>query len=200
VLILSSYLGARYAPEHPLSLSASLVFEQSYAGVEGDSASLAELCALLSELARAPIKQSFAVTGSVNQHGEVQPIGGVNEKIEGFFDACMAKGLTGEQAVLIPHSNVEHLMLRHEVIQAVEEGNFHVHAVETVDDAIALLTGLPAGERDEEGKFPSGSINHRVETRLIQLAELQRDFGEGSGENAPGDSTDAGEDESGGEE
>ena len=200
VLILSSYLGARYAPEHPLSLSASLVFEQSYAGVEGDSASLAELCALLSELARAPIKQSFAVTGSVNQHGEVQPIGGVNEKIEGFFDACMAKGLTGEQGVLIPGPNIEHLMLRHEVVQAVEEGNFHVHAVETVDDSIALLMGLPAGERDEEGEFPSGSINHRVEARLIQLAELQRDFGEGPGEDAPGGSSDPGEDESGGEE
>lgn len=179
VLILSSYLGARYAPEHPLSLSASLVFEQSYAGVEGDSASLAELCALLSDLAQAPIRQSFAVTGSVNQHGEVQPIGGVNEKIEGFFDACQAKGLTGEQGVLIPASNVEHLMLPDEVVEVVERGEFHIHAVTTVDEAIELLTQLPAGERDETGAFPAGSINQRVEARLIELAEKHREFSEG---------------------
>ncbi len=179
VLILSSYLGARYAPEHPLSLSASLVFEQSYAGVEGDSASLAELCALLSALADAPIKQSLAVTGSVNQHGEAQPIGGVNEKIEGFFDTCKGKGLTGDQGVLIPVSNVEHLMLREDVVEAVERGDFNIYAVKTLDEAIALLTGLPAGERDEEGKFPAGSINQRVEARLIELAEKQRDFAEG---------------------
>ncbi len=184
VLILSSYLGARYAPEHPLSLSASLVFEQSYAGVEGDSASLAELCALLSELADAPIKQSFAVTGSVNQHGEVQPIGGVNEKVEGFFDACKAKGLTGDQGVLIPAPNVEHLMLREDVVEAVERGDFNVYATRSVDEAIALLTGVPAGERDEEGEFPAGSINQRVEARLIELAEKQREFGEGSEEES----------------
>ncbi|MGD2104709.1 MAG: ATP-binding protein [Anaerolineae bacterium] len=182
VLILSSYLGAQYAPEHPLSLSASLVFEQSYAGVEGDSASLAELGALISELADAPIKQSLAVTGSVNQHGEVQPIGGVNEKIEGFFDACTAKGLTGDQGVLIPMANVDHLMLREDVVEAVQQGDFHIYAVETVDEAIELLTGVPAGERDAEGEFPAGSINHRVEARLIELAEKQREFSEGTDE------------------
>lgn len=178
VLILSSYLGARYAPEHPLSLSASLVFEQSYAGVEGDSASLAELCALLSDLAGAPIHQSLAVTGSVNQHGEVQPIGGVNEKVEGFFDACQAKGLTGDQGVLIPASNVDHLMLRDDVVELVKRDRFHVHAVTTVDDALELLTGLPAGQRDETGQFPAGSINQQVEARLIGLAEKQREFSE----------------------
>jgi lon-related putative ATP-dependent protease len=193
VLILSSYLGARYAPEHPLSLSASLVFEQSYAGVEGDSASLAELCALLSDLADAPIKQSFAVTGSVNQHGEVQPIGGVNEKVEGFFDACKAKGLTGDQGVMIPVSNGEHLMLREDVVEAVERGEFSVHTVRTVDDAIALLTGMLAGERDEEGEFPEGSVNQRVESRLIELAEKQRAFAEGPEEGSSAGSSEEGD-------
>jgi lon-related putative ATP-dependent protease len=180
VLILSGYLGARFAPDHPLSLSASLVFEQSYAGVEGDSASLAELCTLLSALADTPVKQGLAVTGSVNQHGEVQPIGGVNEKIEGFFDACSAKGLTGEQGVLIPTANVEHLMLRQDVIEAVEQERFHVYSVETVDQAIELLTDVPAGERDAEGRFPEGSFNQRVEAQLIELAEKRREFAEGS--------------------
>jgi len=179
VLILSGFLSARYAPEYPLSLSASLVFEQSYAGVEGDSASLGELCALLSALADAPIKQSLAVTGSVNQHGEVQPIGGVNEKVEGFFDACAAKGLTGNQGVLIPEANVEHLMLRQDVIEAAGRGTFHVYPVATVDEAIELLTGLPAGERDDEGEFPEGSMNYLVEERLIDLAQKHRDFAEG---------------------
>jgi lon-related putative ATP-dependent protease len=174
VLILSGFLGARYATDQPLSLSASLVFEQSYGGVEGDSASLAELCALLSALARTPIQQSWALTGSVNQHGQVQPIGGVNEKIEGFFDVCKIRGLTGEQGVLIPVSNVKHLMLRHDVVDAVKSGQFHVYPVETVDQAIELLTGVPAGEQDEEGNFAEGSINQRVEARLIELAEKQR--------------------------
>jgi lon-related putative ATP-dependent protease len=179
VLILSSYLGARYAPEYPLSLSASLVFEQSYAGVEGDSASLAELCALLSTLSGVPIKQSLAVTGSVNQHGDVQPIGGVNEKIEGFFDICKAKGLTGDQGVLIPAANVDHLMVRQDVIETVERGEFTVYAVKTVDEGLELLTGVPAGERDERGAFPEGTVNQRVEERLIELAVRQRDFAEG---------------------
>ncbi len=176
VLILSSFLGARYSAERPLSLSASLVFEQSYGGVEGDSASLAELCALLSALAERPIKQSRALTGSVNQHGEVQPIGGVNEKIEGFFDVCSTRGLTGEQGVIIPTSNVQHLMLRHDVVEAVEAGQFHVYPVQTVDQAMELLTGIPAGERDGEGNLPEGSINQLVEARLIELAEKQRAF------------------------
>jgi len=176
VLILSGFLGARYAAEHPLSLSASLVFEQSYSGVEGDSASMAELCALLSALAEVPIRQSWAMTGSVNQHGEAQPIGGVNEKIEGFFDVCKARGLTGEQGVIIPASNVQHLMLRQDVVEAVEAGQFHVCSVQTVDQALEILTGIPAGERDGQGNFPEGSINQRVESRLIELAEKQRAF------------------------
>jgi len=176
VLILSGFLGARYAAERPLSLSASLVFEQSYGGVEGDSASLAELCALLSALAEVPIKQSLAVTGSVNQHGEVQAIGGVNEKIEGFFDVCKARGLTGEQGVIIPAANVQHLMLRQDVVEAVEARQFHIYPVQTVDQGIELLTGIRAGEQDEEGNFPEGSINQLVEARLIELAEKQRAF------------------------
>lgn len=184
VLILSGFLSARYAQEHPLSLSASLVFEQSYSGVEGDSASLAELCALLSALSEVPIRQSLAVTGSVNQHGAVQAIGGVNEKVEGFFDVCKARELTGEQGVLIPASNVQHLMLRDDVVEAVEKGQFHVYPVETVDQGVELLTGVPAGERDEEGNFPEGSINERVEHRLIELAEKQRAFTEGSKEES----------------
>jgi len=176
VLILSSFLSSRYAAEYPLSLSASLVFEQSYGGVEGDSASMAELCALLSALAGLPIRQSLAMTGSVNQHGEAQPIGGVNEKIEGFFDVCKTGGLTGDQGVIVPRSNVQHLMLRHEVVEAVNAGQFHIYPMHTVDEAIELLTGIPAGERDEEGNFPEGSVNQLVEARLIELAEKQRTF------------------------
>jgi lon-related putative ATP-dependent protease len=177
VLILSGYLGARYAPDRPLSLSASLVFEQSYSGVEGDSASSTELYALLSALAELPVKQGLAVTGSVNQYGQVQAIGGVNEKIEGFFDICGARGLTGEQGVLIPASNVKHLMLRHDVIDAVAAGQFQVYPVETVDQGIELLTGVPAGERDAQGAFPEGSINQRVEARLVALSEKRLAFG-----------------------
>jgi lon-related putative ATP-dependent protease len=177
VLILSSYLGARYAMDRPLSLSASLVFEQSYSGVEGDSASSAELYALLSALADLPIKQGLAVTGSVNQYGQVQAIGGVNEKIEGFFDVCRAQGLTGEQGVLIPASNVKHLMLRPDVVAAVAAGQFQVYAVETIDQGIEILTGVPAGERDAQGEFPAGSVNQRVEARLITLSEKRLAFG-----------------------
>ncbi len=176
VLILSGFLGARYAAERPLSLSASLVFEQSYSGVEGDSASLAELYALLSAIAEVPIKQSLAVTGSVNQHGQIQAIGGVNEKIEGFFDVCKRRGLTGEQGVLIPVSNVKHLMLRSDVVEAVAAGQFHIYPIETVDQGIELLTGIPAGERDEEGNYPEGTINYLVEKRLAELAEKQAAF------------------------
>jgi len=174
VLILSGFLGARYAADRPLSLSASLVFEQSYSGVEGDSASSAELYALLSALSEVPIKQSLAVTGSVNQHGQIQAVGGVNEKIEGFFDVCKARGLTGEQGVLIPASNIKHLMLRLDVVEAVSAGQFHIYPVETIDQGIEVLTGIPAGKRDETGKFPTGSINQRVEARLMALAEKQR--------------------------
>ena len=171
VLILSGFLGARYAPDHPLSLSASLVFEQSYGAVEGDSASSAELYALLSALSGLPIQQSLAVTGSVNQHGQIQAIGGVNEKIEGFFDLCRNRGTLDGQGVLIPSSNIRHLMLRRDVVEAVQAGKFHVYAVETIDQGIEILTGIPAGERDASGRFPEGSVNQRVETRLIELAQ-----------------------------
>ena len=177
VLILSGFLGARYAPERPLALSASLVFEQTYGEVEGDSASSAELYALLSALADAPIRQSFAVTGSVNQHGEIQAIGGVNEKIEGFFDVCRARGLNGEQGVLIPAANVKHLMLRQDVIEAVRGGRFRIYPVNSIDEGIEILTGVPAGVRDAEGAFPDGSINARVEVRLLTMSELARVYG-----------------------
>ena len=176
VLILAGFLGARYASERPLSLSASIVFEQSYGGVEGDSASCAELYALLSALSEVPIQQSLAVTGSVNQHGQVQAIGGVNEKIEGFFDVCHARGLTGAQGVLIPQSNVKHLMLRKDVVDAVAAGKFRVFAVETIDQGIEILTGIPAGERDESGHFPEGTVNQRVEARLVRLAEQRKTY------------------------
>ncbi|NIR59619.1 MAG: AAA family ATPase [Gammaproteobacteria bacterium] len=176
VMILSRFLAARYVGDRPLSLSASLVFEQSYGGVEGDSASVAELCALLSALAEVPIRQSLAVTGSVNQHGQVQPIGGVNEKIEGFFDVCHARGLTGEQGVVIPDANRKHLMLREDVVEAAEQGRFHVYSVASVDQALALLTGVPAGERDARGEFPEGTVNRSVEARLQRFAELRQAF------------------------
>jgi lon-related putative ATP-dependent protease len=176
VLILSGFLGARYAADQPLSLSASLVFEQSYSGVEGDSASSAELYALLSAIAEVPIKQSLAVTGSVNQHGQIQPIGGVNEKIEGFFDVCKARGLTGEQGVLIPAANVKNLMLRQDVVEAVAAGKFHIYPIETIDQGIEILTGMPAGERDEAGNYPEGTFNARVKARLAELAEKQAAF------------------------
>jgi lon-related putative ATP-dependent protease len=188
VLILSSFLAARYAIEHPLSLSASLVFEQSYGGVEGDSASSAELYTLLSALADLPVRQTFAVTGSVNQHGEVQAIGGVNEKIEGFFDICAKRGLTGDQGVLIPIANTKHLMLRADVVAAVAAGKFRIFAVRTIDEGIELLTGTAAGARDPDGKFPAGSVNRLVEDRLIALAERRLAFGkvEGGTANAGG--------------
>jgi lon-related putative ATP-dependent protease len=176
VLILSGFLGSRYAPHAPLSLTASLVFEQSYGPVEGDSASLAEACALLSALAEMPVKQCFAVTGSINQHGQVQAIGGVNEKIEGFFDVCRDRGLTGGQGVLIPRSNVQNLMLRRDVVEAVERGQFAVFAVADVDEAIEILAGRASGVRDRDGKLPKGSVNEAVEARLIGFAESSRRF------------------------
>ena len=177
VLILASYLGTRYALDKPLSLSASLVFEQSYGGVDGDSASSTELYAILSALAEIPLKQSFAVTGSVNQHGEVQAIGSVNEKIEGFFDACKGRGLTGDQGVLIPAANVKNLMLRDDVVEAARTGMFAIYPVETIDQGIEILTGVTAGERGAEGTFAAGSINRAVEERLAALAEARRRFG-----------------------
>jgi predicted ATP-dependent protease len=176
VLILSGFLAGRYALDTPMSLFASLVFEQSYGGVEGDSASSAELYALLSALADVPLRQDLAVTGSVNQHGEIQAIGGVNEKIEGFFDICAKRGLTGTQGVLIPQANVQHLMLRKDVIEACAAGRFAVYPIATIDDGIALLTGLAAGKRDAEGNYPPDSINRRVEDRLRDFASIRRNF------------------------
>ena len=176
VLILSGYLGARYAADHPLSLSASLVFEQSYGGVDGDSASSAELYVLLSALSELPINQAFAVTGSVNQHGEVQAIGGVNEKVEGFFDLCQARGLTGEQGVLIPKANVDHLMLRDDVVRAVAAGRFAVYAIATIDQGIEVLTGRKAGRLSRNGQFSANSVNRLVQDRIHQLAEKRRQF------------------------
>lgn len=176
VLILSSYLSSRYARNLPPSLHASLVFEQSYGGVDGDSASSTELYAILSALSDLPISQGIAVTGSVNQRGEVQAIGGVNEKIEGFFALCKARGLDGSQGVLIPRANEQHLMLEHEIVEAVDKGAFHVFSVSTIDEGIALLTGVPAGERDVHGTFSEGSVNRRVEDRLLSFAEARRQY------------------------
>lgn len=176
VMILAGFLGARYALERPLSLSATLVFEQSYSGVEGDSASSAELYALLSALADLPLKQALAVTGSVNQHGQVQAVGGVNEKIEGFFDVCQARGLTGDQGVLIPAANVKHLMLHSKVIEAVAARKFHIYPVLTIDQGVELLTGVAAGELDEVGNYPADSVNGRIVARLTSLAEKARAF------------------------
>jgi len=176
VLILSGFLAGRYALDTPMCLFASLVFEQSYAGVEGDSASSAELYALLSALADVPLRQDLAVTGSVNQHGEVQAIGGVNEKVEGFFDICRARDLTGTQGVLIPQANVQHLMLRQDVIDACAAGRFAIYAVANVSEGITLLTNMAAGERAADGAYPVNSINRRVEDRLRAFADIRRNF------------------------
>ena len=191
VLILSSYLSTRYAREQPLSLNANLVFEQSYGGVEGDSASSTELYAILSAVSGLPLKQSIAVTGSVDQTGRVQAIGGVNEKVEGFFDVCEARGLSGEHGVIIPAANVKHLMLRADVVDAVDKGRFHLWAVETIDEGMSILTGLPAGEVDDKGAYPVGSVNRAVSVGLerftrkakalmAEAARAQRGRGEGN--------------------
>jgi lon-related putative ATP-dependent protease len=177
VLILSGYLAEKYAQDRPLSLSARLVFEQSYGGVEGDSASSTELYAMLSSLSGLPIKQGIAVTGSVNQKGEVQAIGGVNEKIEGFYAVCKAKGLTGVQGVIVPKSNVQNLMLKEEVVEAVRDGQFHVWAVKTVDEGIEILTGVQAGQRQEDGTFEEETVNKLVDERLRTMAERMKEFG-----------------------
>ncbi len=171
VLILSGYLGAKYAQERPLSLSASVCFEQSYEGVDGDSASSTELYAILSSLSEVPIKQGIAVTGSVNQNGEIQAIGGINYKIEGFYDVCRLKGVTGDQGVLMPKANLRNLMLRSDVVQAVKNGKFHIYAVSTTDEGIEVLTDVPAGERDSQGHYPEKSINGRVAKKLLQFSE-----------------------------
>ncbi|MBI4191092.1 MAG: AAA family ATPase [Betaproteobacteria bacterium] len=185
VMILSSFLAARFSTHRPHSLSASLVFEQTYGTVEGDSASTGELCALMSSLAELPIRQSLAVTGSINQLGQVQAIGAVNEKIEGFFDICSARGLTGSQGVIIPASNVDNLMLRGDVVQAVRDAKFSIYAIESIDQAIELLTGVAAGERDVAGNWPETSVNGRVARRLRELAELRLKFAAGGKRRQP---------------
>ncbi len=176
VLILAGYLREKYAQDKPLTLSASICFEQSYSGIDGDSASSTELYALLSAISGLPIKQGIAVTGSVNQKGDIQPIGGVNEKIEGFFDVCKAKGLTGEQGVIIPKKNVDDLMLRDDVIEAVEKGMFHIYPVETIDEGIEILTGVKAGKRFKNGEFESGTVNYLVDKRLREISKGLRKF------------------------
>lgn len=186
VLVMSGFLAGRYALELPMSLYASLVFEQSYGGVDGDSASSAELYTLLSALAELPLRQDFAVTGSVNQHGHMQAIGGVNEKIEGFFDVCAARGLTGTQGVMIPVANAQHLMLRADVVAACAAGRFAVYPIHTIDEGIQLLTGCVAGERGADGKFPDRSVNRLVEDRLASFAKARRALGRDGAAEAPG--------------
>jgi len=176
VYILSGYLRQKFARRQPLVLSASICFEQSYGGVDGDSASSTEVYALLSDLSGLPIRQDLAVTGSVNQQGEVQPIGGVNWKIEGFFEACQARGLTGQQGAIIPKANLPELMLRPDVVAAVKEGKFHVYAVGTIDEGIELLTGVPAGTPDAKGIYAPDTVNGRVMKRLAELVELHQQF------------------------
>jgi Lon-like ATP-dependent protease len=188
MLILSGYLRRNFAQDKPLTLAASIAFEQSYGGVDGDSASSTELYALLSSLAHVPIKQSIAVTGSVNQKGEIQPIGGVNEKIEGFYKVCEAKGLTGDQGVMIPESNVKDLMLKQEVVDAVEDGKFAIWAVKNVHEGIEILTGVAAGARDEDGQYPENTIYGLVDERLVSLAEGLRNFGKDTNNDEPSSS------------
>lgn len=180
VLILTGYLANKYAQEKPMSLSAKLVFEQSYSGVDGDSASSTELYAILSALSGLPIKQSIAVTGSVNQKGEIQAIGGVNEKLEGFFDTCKATGLTGDQGAMIPASNVQNLMLKEEIIEAARDGKFHIYPVRTIDEGIEVLTGVKAGERKPDGTFEEDTVNYLVDKRLREMAEVYKEYSESS--------------------
>jgi predicted ATP-dependent protease len=180
VMILSAALSARFAPDTPLSLHGSIVFEQSYGGVEGDSASVAELCALLSSISGVPIRQNIACTGSVNQLGRIQAVGGVNEKIEGFFAICKKRGLDGSHGVIIPVDNVKHLMLREEIVAAVKAKRFTVYAVRQMDEAVSVLTGKEAGQRGADGEFEAGTVNRRVEDQLISYAKKRRQFAESS--------------------
>ena len=179
VLILSGYLGAKFGRDRPLTLSASICFEQSYDGVDGDSASSTEIYAISSSLSGLPIRQDIAVTGSVNQKGEIQPIGGVNQKVEGMFDVCRVDGLTGTQGVMIPHQNVKNLMLRDDVVEAIREGKFHVYAVKTIDEGLEILTGVTAGEADDSGAFPEGSVNQLIAKRLSELNDSMRGYFQG---------------------
>jgi ATP-dependent Lon protease len=180
VLIIGGYFRGKYAQNKPLTMSASLAFEQSYSGVDGDSASSTEIYAILSELSGLPLRQDIAVTGSVNQKGEIQPIGGVNQKIEGFFEMCKARGLSGEQGVIIPHQNVDDLMLKPEVVEAVAAARFHVYPVKTIDEGIEILTGVTAGEKREDGNYPEDTINFLVDLRLSELAHGMKEFSNGN--------------------
>jgi ATP-dependent Lon protease len=177
VLILGGYLRGKYAQDKPLTLTASLAFEQSYGGVDGDSASSTEVYAILSSLSGLPLRQDLAVTGSVNQNGEVQPIGGVNQKIEGFFGVCQNRGLTGKQGVMIPHQNVGDLMLHKDVVEAVATGKFHIYPVRNIDQGVEILTGVPAGEKSKDGAYPTGTVNYLVDQRLQDLAKRMKEFG-----------------------
>jgi predicted ATP-dependent protease len=176
VLILSGYINDKYAKDKPLSLSARLVFEQNYEGVEGDSASSTELYTMLSALSGLPVKQNIAVTGSVNQKGEVQAIGGVNEKIEGFYEVCKQKGLNGQQGVMIPESNVQNLMLKEEVVEAVKAGQFNIYSVKTIDEGIEVLTGRKAGVRGAEGTFEEETVNFLVDKQLRVMADRLKEY------------------------
>lgn len=181
VLILSSFIAARYCRETPFSVAASLVFEQSYGHVEGDSASLAELCVILSSIAQIPLRQDIAITGSINQLGNVQPIGGVNEKIEGFFDICVKKGLSGTQGVIIPATNIKNLMLRWDVVRAAQSGQFSIYAATTIDEALELIFGIEAGTRNEQGIYQPESFNGQVEAQLLQFTQIKKEFNRESG-------------------
>ena len=175
-MILSAYIGEKFAQETPLSLSASLCFEQMYSGVDGDSASSTELYALLSSLSELPIKQSIAVTGSVTQKGEIQAIGGVTDKIEGFFNICKLRGLTGEQGIIMPHQNIKNLNLSDEVIAAVKDGMFHIYPVKTIDEGIEILTGVPAGKKNKNNAYPAGTVNYLVNEKLKKYAEAAEEY------------------------
>jgi predicted ATP-dependent protease len=178
VMIISGYLHGMYAQVRPLTMNASITFEQSYGGVDGDSASSTEIYAILSSLANAPLRQDIAVTGSVNQKGEIQPIGGVNQKIEGFFNICKARGLTGKQGVIIPRQNEKDLMLRHEVIEAVRRGKFHVYSIGSVDEGLEILTGMRAGKRTKNGSFERGTLHDLVDNKLTEYAGHWKDLSE----------------------
>ncbi|HSB51920.1 MAG TPA: S16 family serine protease, partial [Dissulfurispiraceae bacterium] len=171
IMIITSYLGSRYAVKKPISLSASITFEQLYEMIEGDSATCAELYALLSSISGVALRQNFAITGSMDQNGDVQPIGGVNEKIEGFFDLCKARGLDGSHSVIIPKRNVKNLMVKQEVIEAVKAGTFSIYPIERVEEGLELLTGMPSGEMQDDGTYPEGTVNHLVMKRLNEISE-----------------------------
>ena len=178
VLILEGYFRGKYAQDKPLTMSSSICFEQSYGGVDGDSASSTEIYAIQSSLSGLPLRQAIAVTGSVNQKGEIQPIGGVNQKIEGFYDVCKSKGLTENQGVIIPSRNVQDLMLRKDVVTAVSEGLFHIYPVSTIDEGITMLTGEEAGEKNSTGAYPEGTVNYLVDEKLKSIARGLKTFAE----------------------